>query len=528
MKYFIFRNQTIEPFFDSAECSFSGYEDISSVEEADRYVWFYLPNYKTDEAILAQEIDTYSNLLEMTIAKLSKSKLLLVFTMHINYRVDYVTSSHLLDDAVILYNQHLYKLAAENSNLKVIDIAMFFRSMDVSQAIDWRFYYISQMALNPKLAPVFRRWFDRQIDAIELKRKKCIVLDLDNTLWGGVLGEDGVNGISLGETYPGSAYRDFQQFLLDLSKKGILLTACSKNNETDVLEAWDKNPNMILRKEHFATYRINWNNKGDNIREIAEELNIGLDSLVFVDDNPTERELVKQMLPMVEVPDFPKQPYMYPVFGQMLVDNYFRIYELTKEDLDKTQQYRDNAVRTQFKLNFTDYSDYLKSLEIELTVERMSDANIIRFAQMTQKTNQFNLTTRRYTETDLTAMSEVGYLLYGLRVKDRFGDNGMTGLIIIKNDGKHASIDSLLLSCRILGKDIETEFVNYILNKLKNRGVIEVEANYLKTAKNSQVAEFYDKMGFVLMYEANNEKRYNINLGNFIYTGSMTYKINEL
>lgn len=524
-KYFIFRNQTIEPFFDGTDYSFSGYEDISTIEDAERYIWFYLPNYKTDHSILSQEIDFYRNLLNMAISRIENNKMVLVFTIDIIYKIDFQTSSHILEDAVSHYNNNVYQLAEEHNNIKIIPISSFYNQLDMPQAIDWRFYYISQMPLSPKVAPLFKTWFAEQVDSIELKRKKCIVIDLDNTLWGGILGEDGINGIALGETYPGSAYRYFQEFLLDLSRNGIILTVCSKNNENDVLEAWENNPNMILRKEHFATYRINWNNKADNIREIAEELNIGLDSLVFIDDNPTERELVKQMLPTVEVPDFPKHPYFYPNFAKSLVDRYFRIYALTNEDLSKTQQYKENAARARFEQSFTDYADYLKSLDIELTIESISNSNIARFAQMTQKTNQFNLTTKRYTETDLMNMTDNGALIYGLRVKDRFGDNGLTGLIIINPDNKTAIIDSFLLSCRILGKNIELHFVNYILNHLKSIGIEAVESKYIKTSKNSQVSDFYDKLGFKLALEQDDEKSYKMDLLSFNYNESPIYKI---
>lgn len=529
MKYFVFRNHTIEPFFDAEKVIFSGYEDISVIEEADRYIWFYLPSFKFDEKVLNQEIDSYSNLLKMTIARIEKKKTILIFSMQLIYKINFQTSSHIVEDSVSRYNENIYQLASKHNNIKIINISDFYNRIDISNIFDWRFYYISQMPLNPKLAPLFKQWFSQQIEAIELKRKKCIVLDLDNTLWGGILGEDGAEGIKLGETYPGNAYLDFQKFLLNLGQNGIILTVCSKNNENDVLEVWESNPNMILKKEHFAAYRINWNNKGDNIQEIAKELNIGLESIIFIDDNPAERELVKQMLPMVEVPDFPKHPYLYPEFAKYLVDNYFKIYELTDEDISKTQQYKANAERTQLKEQFSNYEDFLKSLEMVLSIEELSDFNVVRFAQMTQKTNQFNLTTRRYTESDLKSMEANGYLLYGLRVRDKFGDNGLTGLIIVKRQDRKAYIDSLLLSCRILGKGIETEFINYIFSRLKEKGIEEISASYIKTIKNGQVADFYDKVGFDLENPSlSDNKIYNLKLNSFKYIPSPIYKIERL
>jgi FkbH-like protein len=529
MKQFVFRNHTIEPFFEAAETTFSGYENIVAIEDAERYVWMYLPSCKTNEDVLSQEITSYIDLLKIAVSQIKPDKMFLVFTMQLLYKVNFQTSGHLIEEAIENYNHAAYDLAEQHPNIKVLNISDFYSKIDPTNAIDWKFYYISQMPLNPKLASPFKKWFANQLDAIAFKRKKCLVLDLDNTLWGGILGEDGVNGIKLDETYPGNCYLDFQRFLLDLSAKGIILTVCSKNNEQDVLEAWNQHPNMLLKKEHFAAWRINWNNKADNIKEIAKELNIGLDSLVFVDDNPTERELVTQTLPMVEVPDFPAHPYLYPKMVQNLVDEYFRTYSLTKEDILKLQQYKDNAARTQFKNASVNYEDYLKSLEIELTIKQLSDSNIARFAQMTQKTNQFNLTTKRYTESDLSALKSEGALLYGIRVSDRFGDNGLTGLLIAKIAGQYAAIDTLLLSCRILGKKIEYEFVNYAINQLKKSGITLLSATYIPTSKNAQVANFYDDLGFELSAASTEEqKEYSLDLSSFNYTQSKIFKINEI
>jgi FkbH-like protein len=393
--------------------------------------------------------------------------------------------------------------------------------------IDWKFYYLTQLPLNPKLASAFREWFNRQLEIIDMKRKKCIVLDLDNTLWAGILGEDGIEGIKMGETYPGNTYRFFQEFLLELSRTGILLTICSKNNESDVMEVLEKHPDMLLKKEHFAAYRINWDNKADNIKEIAEMLNLGLDSFVFVDDNPTERELIKQMLPQVSVPEFPKQPYNYPLLINDLIKNYFCAYKLTREDLVKTQQYKENAERVQFQSHFFDFESYLRSLEIELNIEKLNELNITRFAQMTQKTNQFNLTTHRYTETDIRKQADNGAWVYGLRVKDRFGDNGITGLIIIKINQQEAEIDTLLLSCRILGRKIENVFVQYMLNKLKTEKIKTVESSYIKTLKNSQVEMFYDRLNFMVKEHSDNQKHYTMNLVEMNFSISELYKLIE-
>ena len=391
----------------------------------------------------------------------------------------------------------------------MIDIDDFLRNYSTKNYVDWKFYFISQTLLNPRLAQEFKKWWQRKLASIQLVRKKCIVLDLDNTLWGGVLGEDGVNGIKIGGDYPGKAYLYFQEALLALLKNGIILTICSKNNEADVIEAWENNPFVILKKEHFSAYRINWNNKADNIRELALELNIGLDSMVFVDDNPTERALVKQMIPEVSVPEFPTQPYELPLFFKQLVDDYFRVYRITEEDKKKTEQYKANAHREQAKASFANFTSYLESLEIRMIIEPANEHNIPRIAQMTQKTNQFNLTTHRYNEADIYHFLKEGWRIWCLSVSDKFGDNGITGCIMIKGN----EIDTLLLSCRILGKGIEVAFIKTIMRYFRNQWGGYLNASYIPTKKNSQVEDFFDKCGFtILSQDPDGTKHYIISL----------------
>jgi FkbH-like protein len=391
------------------------------------------------------------------------------------------------------------------------------------ELIDWKYYFISQMALNPRLAGAFREWFAAQIQAIELKRKKCLALDLDNTLWGGVLGEDGIAGVALGGDYPGKAFLFFQHQILELSRQGIILVVCSKNNIDDVRQMWSEHPDVALKEEHFAALRINWSNKADNIREMAQELNIGLDGFVFLDDNPSERELIKKYLPEVTVPDFPEQPYLLPTFFKKIVEEYFAVYALTNEDRAKTEQYKANILRANMQRSFTNMDEYIRSLEIELKIAEANELTLSRVAQMTQKTNQFNLTTRRYTDADLKDMLHTGYRIFTLSVSDKFGDSGLTGTCIVKIENDKAAINSLLLSCRVLGKDIEYAFIKHVLKTLQSEGIAEVSASYIPTAKNPQAAEFYEKAGLALEYEKQC-KRYEINLSKTTITLSSNYK----
>jgi FkbH-like protein len=527
MKYFIFRNYTVEPFFKGVDAGFSGYEDIESIDTfADKYVWFYLCPYEADSEIVSKKIKHYGNLLEVLISQLDSARQFIFFTMRPLFKINYQIVDTNIEEAIKEYNQKLYTLMS--NNIKIIDINDFLVRYSDENLIDWKYYYIAQIPLNPKVVPDFIRWFMRQIEIIELKRKKCVIVDLDNTLWDGILGEDGIEGIKMGESYPGSAFRFFQSYLLSLKRSGIIVAACSKNNEADVLEVLKDHPDIVLNKDDFATYRINWNNKADNIRDIAEELNIGLESIVFVDDNPSERELVKQTLPGVCVPDFPEFPYLLPRFAKKLNEDYFCAYILTNEDYSKTEQYIENAKRVQQRKQFADMDAYLHSLEMELTIEKVNKFNITRLAQMTQKTNQFNLTTKRYVESDILAFANTDGEVFGLRVSDKFGDNGLTGMIMIKINKQLADIDTLLLSCRILGKKIEYAFLNYVLAKLKNAGVEKVTATYINTLKNGQVEDFCEKLGFVVIKSTSDYKQYIMELKNKEFSISDMYKLEEI
>lgn len=516
MKYFIFRNNTIEVFFGDNDVAYSGYDDISCIPpEADSYIWFYQVPIKTNHESLVQEINGFTEKLELVAETINASKPLIILTLESLFPLWLTGDGHQLRQAIAEFNQKAIDLSHQRPNVKVVDFSEFTSRYSIDQLINWKFYFISQSLPNPKLAKDFKEWWTRIEHELALKRKKCLVLDLDNTLWGGVLGEDGISGIKIGGDYPGKAFLYWQESLLELSHYGVILAICSKNNEADVLEVWERNPFIILKKEHFAAWRINWQDKATNIQELANELNIGLDSMVFVDDNPTERELVRQLLPMVTVPEFPERPYELMPFFKSLVDSYFRVYSVTSEDIKKTEQYKQNAQRRSAQASFANLEDYLKSLDMHLRIMPADEFNLPRLAQMTQKTNQFNLTTRRYAENDLRQMLANGCQIFCVSVSDRFGDNGITGEIILRpTDNCAMEIDSLLLSCRILGKGIETAFVNTILNKLAADGITTVTASYIKTAKNTQVEDFYDRMGLSFMGMEGDTKHYSLQLDN--------------
>lgn len=329
------------------------------------------------------------------------------------------------------------------------------------------------------------------------KTKKCLVLDCDNTLWGGIIGEDGLAGIKLGESSPGSAYVEFQQQILDLHHRGVILALCSKNNEDDVWEVLEKHPASVLRRRHIAASRINWADKPTNIRELAAELNIGLDSLVFIDDSDFEVNLVRRELPEVGVLHLAKGQAFHA--REMLAScGWFDTLTISEEDRARGGMYAAEAKRRQQLSVATDLDSYYRSLEMRLVLSLADDFTIPRVAQQTQKTNQFNLTTRRYSEADISAFvnkSDADVLC--IQLADKFGDSGIVGSCVLRYEGDQAIFDTFLLSCRALGRGVEEVFLNHALRLARKRGATVAVGEYIATRKNTQVENFYPKQMFV-------------------------------
>ncbi len=340
-----------------------------------------------------------------------------------------------------------------------------------------------------------REWV-RFIVPLAGRTAKCLVVDLDNTLWGGVIGEDGMNGIKVGPEYPGAAFQALQRALLDLSRRGILLAICSKNNLDDAMEALAKHPGMLVRSNHFAAVRINWTDKAQNLREIAQELNIGIDSLAFLDDNPFEREQVRSALPEVTVIDLPQNPLEYaavvrdcPVFERLT---------LSAEDQQRTAMYAEQRKRADAEQNFQSKEDFFRYLEQEADLEPVTDLTLARISQLTQKTNQFNLTTRRYTEQQISEMvGQRDWHVFAIRVRDRFGDHGLVGVAIAHDQGEECEVDTFLLSCRVIGRTVETALLAHIAKSATQRGRKRLRGWFLPTKKNAPARDFYEQHGFV-------------------------------
>lgn len=327
------------------------------------------------------------------------------------------------------------------------------------------------------------------------KVAKALVVDLDNTLWGGIIGEDGMDGIRIGAEHPGSWYRDLQRVILDFYGCGILLAICSKNNPDDAMEVLDKHPGMILRRQHFAAMRVNWQDKAQNLREIANELNIGIDALAFLDDNPVERERIRAALPEVAVLDLPSDPSRY---AAALRDcGLFERLSLSEEDKQRGIYYAAQRERTELETTCASKEDFLRSLQQEVEIAAADAKSLARVAQLTQKTNQFNVTTRRYKEQEIAQMvSASNCRVVSVRVRDRYGDNGLVGVAITRDSANSREIDSFLLSCRVIGRTVETAVLSYLAEDARRRGLTRMQGWFLPTKKNAPASDFYAQHGF--------------------------------
>lgn len=341
--------------------------------------------------------------------------------------------------------------------------------------------------------------------------KKCIVLDLDNTLWGGIVGEDGRDGIQLSTTPPGAAFVAFQQGLRDLYDRGVILAINSANNPNDALEVIRTNPNMILKEQHFAAMRINWNDKVQNLRELANELNIGLDSMVFLDDSPHNRENVRNFLPEVETPDLPTDPVEYTKFLHSLP--YFNSIALTDEDKMRGNFYVTERLRKEQEKQHTDRSEFLKSLNIELHIAENDKTSVERLSQLTEKTNQFNNNKRPLFTTEIERyMMDGEYSVFHARAIDQFGDQGIIALALLRKDEKNWVFESLLMSCRVVGRGIEDAFVAHIAHIAQQNGAESISIIFTPTEKNELSRAFISRV----FGETKNVLIKNINQPNWI------------
>lgn len=409
----------------------------------------------------------------------------------------------------------------KNKNVIIVDVDLISNYVGKYQWIDYKSYFLNKAPCKIDFIPELANVFERQILAIKGKTKKCIVLDLDNTLWGGVVGDDGCDGIQLDPNNAiGEAYRYFQTYLLELKKRGVILAICSKNDEENAKEPFIKNRNMILQLDDISCFIANWENKADNIRRIARELNIGIDSLVFFDDNPAEREIVKRFVPECHVVEVPKDPANYVI--QLDKECVFDWVQLTKEDIMRSNSYIENRNRTNLENQFVDYKEYLKALDMKGQAECLTSSDIERFTQLLNKSNQFNLRTQRYTESQIDEIinRKDGKCIY-VRLQDKFSEFGIVSCVVLKKIESVCFIESWVMSCRVLKRGVEKFMFKKIIEESKNWGCRQIIGEYIESPKNGMVKDFYESLGFSLKENSNKKKKYFMELSG---TSSCLYK----
>lgn len=392
-------------------------------------------------------------------------------------------------------NYLLAEAAREAGNVRLIDLEPIRAHMGYDAFHDPKLYAIAKMPISTQALPAVA---SRVVDAI-LARKgrfhKCAIVDLDNTLWGGVIGDDGLEGIQIGELGQGRAFTEFQTWLKELKNRGVMLAVCSKNDEANAKEPFLRHPEMVLKLDDFSAFVANWEDKASNIRRIQKELNIGLDSMVFFDDNPFERNLVRTMLPEVEVPELPEDPAEYTAFARM--QNLFDTNSYSDEDRVRTERYLAEKSRTELSAGIDNYDDYLKALGMKAVCAPFDAFHIPRIAQLTQRSNQFNLRTVRYSEQEIEEIAaNPRYITRYYTLRDRFGEHGLIAVVILEKRENELFVNEWLMSCRVLKRGMEQCIADSILRAAREAGVARVVGEYIPTPKNAMVKDLYASMGF--------------------------------
>ena len=403
-------------------------------------------------------------------------------------------------------------------NVAPVDLAKIFARIGVAESVDWRLYYRARALYSLRFLTCWVDQVEPILTSLAGTARKALIFDCDNTLWQGILGEDGFDGIEMGMDTPrGRVFREVQQDILELAHGGVILGLCSRNNPDEVDEVLARHPDMLVREPLLSVRRVNWEDKVSSLAAIAKELNIGLDAIAFVDDSPQELLAVEQQLPEVAVFQVPVRLSEYPSSFRRFARQ-FALNHATGEDARRTAMYRSEALRRDAAGHFATREDYLRSLQLRIRVHRDNPEHARRVAQLTQKTNQFNLTTIRYTEAEVLRMvSSESQRVLSLEVSDRFGEYGITGVAIydLRAGGRESHIDTLLLSCRVLGREVELALMDALIDQLRADGVATVHARYVLTRKNTQAEWYFERCGFSLVGQAGEVTTYALSLPDY-------------
>ncbi len=394
-------------------------------------------------------------------------------------------------------NFEIMNFASENANFYLCDLSSIQNQVGKMNCFQPSVYINTEMVLSIDVLPkVASRTIDI-INALHGKQKKCVILDLDNTTWGGIIGDDGIENIQLGSLGIGKAFSEFQYWIKKLKSRGIIVAVCSKNTESVAKEVFEKHPDMVLHLEDVAVFVANWENKVDNIRHIQSILNIGFDSIVFLDDNPFERNIIRENIPGICVPELPEDPAEYLEYLYSL--NLFETISFTDEDSQRTKLYQTEAQRITVQKKFNNEDDFLKSLDMVSIVEPFNKFNTPRVAQLSQRSNQFNLRTVRYSDADIEALaSSQNHYTFSFTLEDKFGDNGLICVIVLSRESADiAFIETWFMSCRVLKRGMEQFVLNTIASFVKSKGFTQLKGEYLPTTKNEMVKDHFEKLGFI-------------------------------
>ncbi|MFC3886646.1 HAD-IIIC family phosphatase [Bacillus songklensis] len=425
--------------------------------------------------------------------------------------VNYNGLTYFINKLNVMFSEY----AQENTQILINDINYLSSWIGLDQWHDMSFWYHFKYSLSYHAIPHLAKNLSNIIKSVYGKSKKCLVLDLDNTLWGGIIGDDGVDHIKIGkETAIAEVYTGFQEYIKELSKRGVTLAIASKNDYENAIEGLN-HPEMTIKEEHFSSIKANWEPKFINITKIAQEINIGIDSLVFIDDNPAERDIVKSQLPFVAVPNVGEDAAKFIDFIDR--NGYFEPIKISKEDMQRNKYYEANKKREEVKAKYNNYDEYLQSLNMVADIHYFKSVYLERITQLTNKTNQFNLTTKRYsfTEIEEISKSKSKIPLCG-RLKDKFGDNGLISVVIGDIKGKELHIDLWLMSCRVLKRDMEKAMFDAIVEECKKRGINVIYGYYYKTPKNKMVKDHYRNLGFEAVEESDDQSKWVIEVSKII------------
>ena len=408
--------------------------------------------------------------------------------------------------------QSIQKMHSEGASIYILPVKDGISDLGRSNFYSPKMWYVGSMPYSMKGLAFLNDLIVRYIGVTKGMRKKCLAVDLDNTLWGGVIGEDGVEGIALSNHKEGARYKDTQRILKKMKEHGVMLAILSKNNVEDVEPVYTHS-DMLLQHEDFVAEVINWESKSVNIRHLAKNLNIGLDSFVFLDDNPAEREQMKAECPEVSVIEFPKDTSLLPEVVERVYEDYFLSLEVTEEDSKKTAMYRAESQRKVEMDSAVSVEDFLKKLEMTMDIHFMTAEEEKRVTQLVNKTNQFNVTTKRYSEEDIHnfAISENSKVIT-VHMADKYGDQGLVSVVILKYEQTEAIIDTFLMSCRVMGRNAEVEIIYRIRELLERNNIQTVKAAYYKTAKNAPVSELFERLNFELVNSSDEEKNYTVSV----------------